>query len=386
MLDTLTSRQRVLRTLRGEPVDRIPIFAPIPWSPRQTDPDNPPQPWMRNPEFQAVVPLVDEHCDAFVGCPVFPRLFDRQYLEIPRRFIEALPEERRGDRWTVNRTIVHTPGGDLHTTVEAENGISTSWYPEPLVKTTDDARKLLSVPFDFDPPDVGPFFEHTRNTGEAGLVQTGVSSPVVCVSRLLHFDQFLEWCAAERELILELERTVHERIMVKLRHLVASGVAKDTVLWIGGSEQCTPPMMGPRDYDAFVLPFEGEIYRLWHEGGGFVHLHCHGKVGTMFDRMVEMGADCIDPMEPPPDGDLTLADARARAAGRTTLMGNIEFHRLEYASPSEIDELVHRAIDEGGPDHFMLYPSATAIQAITPQQSANCIRYIEAGVRYGRLS
>ena len=384
-MEPLTSRQRVLRTLRGEPTDRVPIFPPIPWPPRREDPSNPPQPWMRRPEFQAVVPLVDEYCDAFVGCPAFPGLFDRRFLEIPLRFIEELPDQRRDDHWTVRQYVIHTPEGDLRTTEKIEDDVSTCWCIEPLVKDVADARQLLSVPFDLDPPDAQPFFDHKAETGEAGMIQTGVSSPIVCVSRLMHFDQFLEWCAAERDLVLELMRTVHERIMAKLRALVEAGVAQDTVLWIGGSEQCTPPMMGPRDYDAFVVPFEGEIYRLWHEAGGLVHLHCHGKVGTLFDRMIEMGADCIDPMEPPPDGDLTLADARARAAGRTTLMGNIEFHRLEYASPSEIEELVHQAIEQGGPDHFMLYPSATAIQAISPQQSENCIRYLEAAVRYGKL-
>ena len=380
----LSARERVLRTLRGEPVDRIPIFPPIPWAPRHSDPDNPSQPWMRSPEFQAVIALADRYCDEFVGCPAFPGLFDRRFLEIPRRFIEAMPEQRRGDRWTVHEYTVHTPQGDLHTVEELEDNVSTCWCVEPLVKDQADARKLLSVPFHFDPPDTQPFFAHKADTGQAGLIQTGVSSPVVCVSRLMHFDLFLEWCAAERDLVLELIRTVHERIVTKLRHLVAKGVAKDTVLWVGGSEQCTPPMMGPRDYDAFVVPFESEIYRLWREARGLVHLHCHGKIGTVFDRMLEMGADYIDPMEPPPDGDLTLADARVRANGRTTLMGNIEFHRLEYGEPSEVEELVHRAIEQGGPDHFMLYPSATAIQAITPRQSANCIRYIEAGVRYGK--
>ena len=55
------------------------------------------------------------------------------------------------------------------------------------------------------------------------------------------------------------------------------------------------------------------------------------------------------------------------------------------AEPDEIEDKVRRAIEDGGKAHTYLYPSATAITTMTARQRDNCIRYIEAGLRYGQF-
>jgi hypothetical protein len=66
-------------------------------------------------------------------------------------------------------------------------------------------------------------------------------------------------------------------------------------------------------------------------------------------------------------------------------MGNIEFVDLEFATPGQIEEKVKRALCEGGLQHTILYPSATAISRLSDAHRDNAIRYIEAGVKYGRF-
>jgi len=382
-MDPLSARERLLRTLRGEPTDRIPIFPPVAWRPGLDDAADPPEPWMAEPAFQDLIPLVEAHGDPFVPIDAFGTLSDRRFFQIPDRYIEELPSQPHADQWHTRRYVVHTPDGDLRTVGEGQGNGRCNWCVEPLVKSREDVDKLLSVPFECPEPDVAGFTEARERVGEAGLLQIGVSSPVAAVWQLVDFERFTRWCVQDRGLVLELERVAQERTLARLRQLVDAGLAADTVLLVGGSELCTPPLMGVADYDELVAPFEAELCGLWHEAGGWVRVHCHGKVGEVFNRIVGVGADCVDPMEPPPEGDLPLCEARIRSLGRTTLMGNIDYTRLVLGTPDEVEQLVRQAIEQGGPDHFILYPTAQACEGMTQRHSGNCVRYIEAGLRYG---
>ena len=49
----------------------------------------------------------------------------------------------------------------------------------------------------------------------------------------------------------------------------------------------------------------------------------------------------------------------------------------------EIEHKVRRAIEDGGKAHTVLYPSATPHERHTDRFTANAVRYIEAGLKYG---
>lgn len=70
--------------------------------------------------------------------------------------------------------------------------------------------------------------------------------------------------------------------------------------------------------------------------GAFVAWHARGRSEMAVQgaakaiKIIERGADYTEPVEPPPNGDLTLAEAKKLAAGRITLGGNIEARLLQY--------------------------------------------------------
>ena len=97
-----------------------------------------------------------------------------------------------------------------------------------------------------------------------------------------------------------------------------------------------------------------------------------------------MGVDSIDPVEPPPQGDVGFAEARRRVGDRLTLFGNIEFCWMDMETPDFIERAVKRAIDEGGKDRLVLWPSASPHQAHTDRFNANARRYLETALEYGR--
>ncbi len=169
----------------------------------------------------------------------------------------------------------------------------------------------------------------------------------------------------------------------KVEFLLGQGVGP---FWhLNGVERACPPMMGPRQWEELVLPYDGEIMRLIKERDpdGLIHVHCHGKVGRLLPLFLAMGVDSTDPVEPPPQGDITFRDARRLVGDRMTLYGNIEFLDMERRTPGEVEEKVRAAIEEGGRERTVLYPSAPPHQQHTARFTANAIRYIEAGLKYG---
>jgi len=392
MFDLPASSRRILAAYRGEKADRVPIASPIAWSPAGRIDENAPGDWRGEEDFVKVARLVEAHCDPqppfnTVG---FPRLFERisyqRFLEAPAEFVETLPPEPAGNNRTRHTTLLHTPKGDLRYVYEVEAGIFTRWDMHRPIQGPEDVERMLSVPYHFEPPDGAEYEPFRRHRAEAGADCLGggsVNSMVAMLCGMMSFQLLLEWVIAEPGLIQSLADAWLERTGQKVDYLLSQGVGP---FWhFNGVERASPPMMGPRQWERWVVPYDGEIMRRIkaHDGDSIIHVHCHGRVGTLLESFIEMGVDSTDPVEPPPQGDIEFAEAKALSAGRLTLYGNIEFLDMDTASPDEVEQKVRSAIEDGGKAHTFLYPSATPHQRHTDLFTRNAVRYIEAALKYG---
>ena len=119
--------------------------------------------------------------------------------------------------------------------------------------------------------------------------------------------------------------------------------------------------------------------------GGFARIHCHGRIRNVLPFFRQMGASAIDPIEPPPQGNITLAEVRRDYGRDFVLFGNLESSDIENLAPSEFEKIVANSLRDGTAGSgrgFVLMPSAAAYgRIITPQTMANyetIIRLIEA--------
>jgi hypothetical protein len=386
------SVRRVWAAYQGEVTDRIPILPPIPWSPDGDIDAAHFGDWRDEEDFRTLARLVQAHCDLSpphnaVPCPrVFEPLSYQRFLEAPAEYVEALSPERVGPARTRYTTLLHTPKGDLRWVYDADDGVFTTWDIEKPIGGLADVDRMLSVPYRFTPPDADsyePFRRHRAENSGRTLGGSGVNSMVACLCGMMSFQQLLEWVVEEPGAIRELADAWLERTGGKVDFLLSQGVGP---FWhFNGVERASPPMMGPKQWEKWVVPYDGEIMRRIKERDpqARIHVHCHGRVGTLLDSFLAMGVDSIDPVEPPPQGDITFAEARRRVGGRMTLYGNIEFLDMEVRTPEEIDSLVRRAIDEGGTERTVLTPSATPHERLSHAFVANAMRYLEAGMKYG---
>jgi len=65
--------------------------------------------------------------------------------------------------------------------------------------------------------------------------------------------------------------------------------------------------------------------------------------------------------------------------------GNIEFLAMETCQPDEIEALVRHAIEASGKRNIALMPSSGPHQRPSDLLLANVERYIEAGLKYGKM-
>lgn len=378
---------------RGAPPDRVPVCSPISWSPTQDIDREKPTGWRAEPGFIRVAKLVQEHCDPV---PPFspvrrPRMFSsisyQRFLEAADEFIEPLPPERVGPTRTRYITLLHTPLGDLRWAYDADDGIETNWDIIKPITCPRDVERMLSVPYRFAPPPASEFDAfrlYRREFGADCIGGAGVNSMVAMLCGMMSFELLLEWVLAEPTLVKLLADAWLERTWQKVEYMLAQGIGP---FWhFNGVERASPPMMGPRQWATLVEPYDGEMMRRIKavDPQAIIHVHCHGRVGTLLDSWLAMGVDSIDPVEPPPQGDIELADARKRVGDRMTLRGNIEFLDMETRTLDEIELLVRQAIEHGGRQRLVLFPSATPHQRHTERQLANAERFIQAGLKYGQ--
>ena len=376
----MTSRERLLALLRGEPTDRIGVYlmGVRPWTPW----------WMkgRHPSYMPLVDLAREQADVFS-----PIGFETGFyytaapVRIERR-VEPVPDHPEIEHHV---TVVAAPRGPLRE-VHAVHKVERLPMPlEHFVKTPDDAENLLAIPYAPLGPDVEPFVERDGQVGERGLVIISIGcDPVGDVHGLLGTERMAFWSFEHRDLIHRLLAEMLRRKLDVVGHFNASGLHRrmPVVFTHTGAEIVVPPLASPEDFRDFCVRYDRPLHDAIHAGGGWVRVHCHGSLSKILEDFVEARVDVLQPMECPPEGDVLLPDAKRRIGSRLVIEGNVQFSRLAGDPPDEFRRLVERTVAEGKPGgRFILCPTASPYWPELPDRAlANYRTMVDVALTHGR--
>ncbi len=375
----LSRRARLMATLRGGPVDRPAVcFYEI--NGLDEDPADPsPFNIYSDPSWAPVLDLARERTDRIVMRPVA--------CEVPPLppGLERVESRTEGGSRLVVRTV-RAAGRTLTQRTRRDTAVNTVWTIEHLLKDADDLRAWIDLPdAPAGGPDVAAVLEAERRLGDTGIVMLDLPDPLCEVAALFEMGTYC--LVASREPAL-FRRALDKAARRLVPAIEAASLALPGRLWrIYGPEYATPPFLRPPLFAEYVTAYDRPIVDAIHRHGGFARLHAHGRIRDVLDAIAATGCDGLDPIEPPPQGDVSLAYVRERHGGQMVLFGNLEVADIENLPVAAFERKVATALVEGtaGPGRgFVLMPSACPYgRTITPTTLANYRRMVEMAERFG---
>ncbi len=158
-------------------------------------------------------------------------------------------------------------------------------------------------------------------------------------------------------------------------------------LWrVVGSEYASEPLLPPRLYREYAVRYTQPMVETIQRYGGYARIHSHGRLRNILPDIASMAPAGLDPIEPPPQGDMTLTEIRREIGRQTVLFGNIEASEIELLSAAAFEARVAQALSEGTEGNgrgFVLMPSSCPYgREISGQVLANyetMVRLAKAG-------
>lgn len=362
-------RERLMATLQGKPVDRPAVcfyeINGLDENPQDPDPFN----IYTHPSWWPLIKLARERSDRIVMRSVpFPNPTGPDPLE--ERVTRAVWFED-GSRY--ERLSVRCDSRTLTGVTRRDPDVNTIWQVEHLLKEPADLEAFLALPLPPDPgqPDPSGVIEAEVALGDSGIVMIDTADPLCNAAGLFHLADFTVIATTEPRLFHRLL----ERFAVDLQTR-AERISKALPgrLWrIYGPEYASPPYLHPRQFREFAARYDAPLVRAIQQNGGYARIHSHGNLRLILADILSTGCDGLDPIEPPPQGDVSLEEVRRRCGDQVVLFGNLEASDLENLPPEQFREKVHRALEEGsGGRGFVLMPSSCPYgRRLTPRALAN---------------
>ena len=371
----MNRRERLMATLRGEPADRPPVsFYEITGLEDTSagDPFN----IYTHPSWSPLIKLAGEKTDRIARCKI-------SFSNGPRdpwdEFSEVRTWREDGKRFT--RRTVKVGQRELTATSRRDPDVNTVWEVEPLLKNPDDLKALLELPAaEFGgEPDIAPYLETEELVGDSGIVMVDTPDPLCQAAALFEMGEFTIVAMTEQKLFHQLlER------FAALLHPKTEAIARALPgrLWrIFGPEYASPPFLPPRLFREYVVRYDTPMVDAIQQEGGFARIHSHGNLRDILDDIIATGCIGLDPIEPPPQGDVELSYVRKKYGEQLVLFGNLEASDIVGLPTPDFELKVRTAIREGTAGTgrgFVLMPSGAPYgRELPPLAMANYEKMID---------
>jgi uroporphyrinogen-III decarboxylase len=304
--ETMTSRDRMLATLRCEEVDRFPVWLK-----------------MANPTWRAMQPEPyrsmggDEllrrcGCDIMSGCGV------RVRSETPHVTRTVARDAN------VCTTTVATPDGAL-TGVEQRSDENAPWHPTKYMVESKEALALLrwcyrDTTYTVAPEDAENAMARGTELASRDVVTTSGIGPGPLMDLIQHVCgpvSAIYLLADEPELFREVHQLMVEDWLRRLRAQLTCACA-DT-LWM--TENTSTTLISPALFEEFCMPYLRAGGALIRDAGVLPVHHMCGKLNALLEMIDELPAAANEAYTTRPLGDVSLAEGRSRMPSKALIGG-----------------------------------------------------------------
>jgi uroporphyrinogen-III decarboxylase len=379
-MSEITSKERVRRAMRREPIDRVPVMCQLAIGHYLLNTGvRPAELWFTSEGFaRAMIELARRY------------QFDGVLINLPgrdpdwMRWVERIETAADGSQTVLFTTgdVARCPADDnVQHTRPGQTRRPTIEEIDPAEVYYDDPHALggLKYPYYFG---LEPYHadraqwwpDYMFRTIDLVVAEAGASvsvhgeifSPFTQLMELFGYEQALMYLIDEPDKCHAILAAYAEGAADLGQHQVRHGV--DAVLI--SSAFAGAGFISPRQYRTFVLPYEAAVVRRIRETGVPVYTHTCGDIGDRLELMAETGIDGIDTLDPPPLGSVDLEDAKRRVGERLFFKGNIDpVNTLLRKSRDEVrqDALKRLAIGSHGGGYIL--SSACSVSPRVPPEN-----------------
>ena len=270
-----------------------------------------------------------------LGVTWYLRTFETRF-----RDVEIIEENHAEAGQPMRRQIRRTPVGEIHATWES------GWNKKYFLETPQDYRVMTYIA---EHTDFTPCY-HAYEARAAALPPWGIAIPELWRTPLqqilVDFAGLENLCWHLSEYEAEVRR-LYAALLQNFRRIVEI-VARGPGRYLSNLENFTADTLGPRRYEEFLLPVYEEFFPMLHAAGKLIGCHYDGRLASCRQQIARAPIDLVESLTPPPEGDLTLAEARAAWPDRL-FWSNLNVGCYELP-PAELKALVLQRVAEAAPD------------------------------------
>jgi uroporphyrinogen-III decarboxylase len=388
----VNGRDRLLKTLRGQPVDRVPIAPFLYYNNVYEMFDFKPdiETFFDPPDFDPIAKLV-EYCDYF-GFDVLHTLgsvwdfhtaynstHDRSFALAWDNWDVTISDARKGDQ-KHRRVTVQTPEGEI-TWAEEYKSTSTYLVVSAPVEYPIKSKRDFELVQKYAPPpdnmDTRLISRAKDAVGDKGLVTTCMHGAFNQLAQYRSLENLMMDPMLDEGFYRQMMDWSVETVLTRVQKIMEIGTdVIEMAANLAGSG------VGPKFYANYVLEYESRLIDAIHGLGALVIFHNCGDAAKIMHLYNEMGMDCWGYLTPPPFGDVDLPEALRVIRPDMALRGNID--QVEFmikASPEQVRERVHEVLVKVKPRGNWILSTTDFFFDGTPYE--NIMAFAEAGHQYG---
>lgn len=248
------------------------------------------------------------------------------------------------------------------------------------IKNLKDFRKLI-IP---GKEDINKVLKYIQEYKEAAKgTRIGITSGAACFCQTLYefvvgMEDFMMACYEDREFVEEIMEVSTEYWVDFIKAVVKEGI---NALTVGDDVAFKSGLfIPPKLFREIWVPRMARIIAPAVEAGLPVEFHSDGKIDEIIDDLIDIGVDCINPLDP---YCIDYRDYKKRYGNRIALCGNIDVEfPLSKGTPEDVERDVKEHMNVLKPGYGYIASSSHSIVNYIPYD--NFVTMINAIHKYGR--
>lgn len=167
----------------------------------------------------------------------------------------------------------------------------------------------------------------------------------IALSAVIGYDQLQRYVKSEELLMLtaddpawfrEMVETIAELVLRMAKLIIGAGYKPDVAFFYNDMAYRNGPLFSPRTYRNCILESDKMLCDYFHSLAVPVIYHTDGDIHKLIPPLIEAGVDCLQPLEV--KANMDVRELKREVGDRLAFMGNIDARKMADPDPQVIEE------------------------------------------------